>query len=89
MWHLEIVYVFPYSNPVPLSSLSFQGNLDPCALYAPADDLEARTKAMCARFGTQKWICNLGEGQSRGGGAGGMPNHKLQLFMKCVGIRRG
>ena len=45
------------------SSVSLQGNLDPCALYAPKADLEAQVKEMGARFGSKKrWIANLGHG---------------------------
>lgn len=42
--------------------VTFQGNLDPCALYAPKDDLEAKVKAMGKKFGKKRWIANLGHG---------------------------
>ena len=44
------------------TSLTLQGNLDPCALYAPKKDLEAMVKKMGAKFGKTKWIANLGHG---------------------------
>ena len=44
-------------------NVTVQGNLDPCALYAPKEDLEAIVKNMVASFGsTQRWIANLGHG---------------------------
>jgi len=39
-----------------------QGNLDPCALYAPKESLEALAQQMVARFGRRRWIANLGHG---------------------------
>ena len=45
------------------SGVVLQGNLDPCALYAPKEDLESKVKEMAAKFGTKsKWIANLGHG---------------------------
>ena len=38
------------------------GNLDPCALYAPEDELRKLTEAMLRGFGTQKLVVNLGHG---------------------------
>ncbi|MDF1696379.1 MAG: uroporphyrinogen decarboxylase [Saprospiraceae bacterium] len=38
-----------------------QGNLDPCVLYAPHDEIESRTKAMIQAFGGNH-IVNLGHG---------------------------
>ncbi|XP_037091469.1 uroporphyrinogen decarboxylase-like [Pollicipes pollicipes] len=39
-----------------------QGNLDPCALYAPEESLDALAKQMVERFGTRRYIANLGHG---------------------------
>ncbi|MFP4228248.1 MAG: uroporphyrinogen decarboxylase [Salinivenus sp.] len=39
-----------------------QGNLDPCALYAPPDDLRRRVQDMLAGFGPHRHIANLGHG---------------------------
>jgi len=42
--------------------VTLQGNLDPCALYAPKGHLEAMVKKMGQSFGKQRWIANLGHG---------------------------
>ncbi|XP_043199586.1 uroporphyrinogen decarboxylase-like isoform X2 [Amphibalanus amphitrite] len=39
-----------------------QGNLDPCALYAPLDSIDAMVRRMVERFGCRRWIANLGHG---------------------------
>jgi uroporphyrinogen decarboxylase len=39
-----------------------QGNLDPCALYAPLDEVKRLTEKMVSEFGTQRYIANLGHG---------------------------
>ncbi|MFO8099080.1 MAG: uroporphyrinogen decarboxylase [Salinibacter sp.] len=39
-----------------------QGNLDPCALYAPPDALRRRVQDMLAGFGPHRHIANLGHG---------------------------
>ena len=57
-WNLKpknVRYVFD-------DKMTLQGNLDPCALYADMDSLEASTKKMIDEFGTQKYIANLGHG---------------------------
>lgn len=41
---------------------TLQGNLDPCALYASAEDLKAKVKRMGDQFGKSRWIANLGHG---------------------------
>lgn len=43
-------------------TLTFQGNLDPCALYAPKEELTKLTKDMLQKFGYRNYICNLGHG---------------------------
>ncbi|KAK2194104.1 hypothetical protein NP493_2g06015 [Ridgeia piscesae] len=43
-------------------SLTLQGNLDPCALYASNDDIGRYVKDMLQKFGTQRYIANLGHG---------------------------
>lgn len=39
-----------------------QGNLDPCALYAPKDELQRLAEKMVKEFGSQRYIVNLGHG---------------------------
>lgn len=41
---------------------TLQGNLDPCALYAPDEVLVNKTKEMLTSFGQSKHIVNLGHG---------------------------
>lgn len=41
---------------------TLQGNLDPCALYAPDNELVKTTKKMLDEFGTSRHIANLGHG---------------------------
>ncbi|KAK4879733.1 hypothetical protein RN001_007879 [Aquatica leii] len=43
-------------------NITYQGNLDPCALYAPKEDLESYVKDMINKFGVQRYIVNLGHG---------------------------
>jgi len=44
------------------TNITLQGNLDPCALYAPKAELWNLTEEMLRGFGTQKLIANLGHG---------------------------
>lgn len=43
-------------------SVTLQGNLDPCALYASQNDLEKMIKQMLEIFGPKNYIANLGHG---------------------------
>lgn len=43
-------------------SITLQGNLDPCALYASKEELARITKEMLNKFGCQNYIANLGHG---------------------------
>lgn len=43
-------------------AITLQGNLDPCALYAPKEDIREAVKKMVKGFGSQQWIANLGHG---------------------------
>jgi uroporphyrinogen decarboxylase len=43
-------------------SVTLQGNLDPCALYASTNDLDKMIKQMLEMFGTKNYIANLGHG---------------------------
>ncbi|XP_010580771.1 PREDICTED: uroporphyrinogen decarboxylase isoform X2 [Haliaeetus leucocephalus] len=42
--------------------VTLQGNLDPCALYAPKEKIGELVKKMLEGFGTQRYIANLGHG---------------------------
>jgi len=42
--------------------VTLQGNMDPCALYAPKEEIDGIVKAMANKFGSQRWIANLGHG---------------------------
>jgi len=44
------------------SNITLQGNMDPCALYSPPEKIEEIVKEMARKFGTQRWIANLGHG---------------------------
>jgi uroporphyrinogen decarboxylase len=43
-------------------SVALQGNLDPCALYAPVHEIQRRTAAMIQSFGPVGHVANLGHG---------------------------
>ncbi|XP_029473913.1 uroporphyrinogen decarboxylase isoform X2 [Rhinatrema bivittatum] len=42
--------------------VALQGNMDPCALYAPKERIGEIVKKMIEEFGTQGYIANLGHG---------------------------
>lgn len=44
------------------NSITLQGNMDPCALYAPKEKIGEIVKKMIDDFGTQHYIANLGHG---------------------------
>lgn len=44
------------------SGVTLQGNLDPCALYAPEAELKKYAKEMLKKFGKSRYIANLGHG---------------------------
>lgn len=44
------------------TKVTLQGNMDPCALYAPKDKISEIVKKMIEEFGTQRYIANLGHG---------------------------
>lgn len=56
-----------------------QGNLDPCALYAPPEDLRREVQHMLAGFGPHHHIANLGHGM--------LPDHDpehARVFVEAV-----
>lgn len=42
--------------------VTLQGNLDPCALYAPKEEIGRLVQKMLDDFGSQRYIANLGHG---------------------------
>ncbi|XP_071492479.1 uroporphyrinogen decarboxylase-like [Diadema antillarum] len=42
--------------------VTLQGNLDPCALYSSKEEIREYVAQMLTRFGTQRYIANLGHG---------------------------
>ncbi|ELU18848.1 hypothetical protein CAPTEDRAFT_180157 [Capitella teleta] len=44
------------------ATVTLQGNMDPCALYAPKESIGKIVKEMVSKFGTQRYIANLGHG---------------------------
>lgn len=57
---------------------TLQGNLDPCQLYGPLEDIERATKEMLTKFG-RKHIANLGHGVYPD-----IPVEAIQCFVKTV-----
>lgn len=60
-------------------SITIQGNLEPCTLYANDDVIRSETRLMLDEFGTQNYIANLGHGM--------LPDHspeKLGVFIDEV-----
>ncbi|XP_054994080.1 uroporphyrinogen decarboxylase isoform X2 [Sorex araneus] len=43
-------------------TVTLQGNLDPCALYAPKEEIGRLVQKMLDDFGSQRYIANLGHG---------------------------
>ncbi|XP_015978986.2 uroporphyrinogen decarboxylase isoform X2 [Rousettus aegyptiacus] len=43
-------------------TVTLQGNLDPCALYAPEEEIRRLVRQMLDDFGPQRYIANLGHG---------------------------
>lgn len=41
---------------------TLMGNLDPCALYADKEKIDELAKELVEKFGTRRWIANLGHG---------------------------
>jgi uroporphyrinogen decarboxylase len=60
-------------------TVTFQGNMDPCALYAPKDELCKITREMLGNFGTKNYICNLGHGIYPD-----MDPEHVKIFVDCV-----
>lgn len=44
------------------SNVTLQGNLDPCALYGPSNQIKEMVHSMKLKFTKQRYIANLGHG---------------------------
>lgn len=51
-----------YAREATRENIVLQGNFDPSKLMMPTDEITHQTKRMIDRFGTQKYIANLGHG---------------------------
>lgn len=51
-----------YARSATRDQITLQGNYDPSRLMAPIDEIEKDVKRMIDRFGTQRYIANLGHG---------------------------
>jgi len=57
-WNMDIAE----SRKMVGSNKTLQGNLDPCALYLPEEQIRAKTQEMLDAFGYHRHIANLGHG---------------------------
>lgn len=60
-------------------NVTVQGNLDPCALYAPKEELTKLVTEMLEEFGTNRYIVNLGHGIYPDA-----PTDSVQTFIEAV-----
>ncbi|MGM0587209.1 MAG: uroporphyrinogen decarboxylase [Bacteroidota bacterium] len=51
-----------YAREATRDDITLQGNFDPTHLLGPIDEIKKETKRMIERFGTQRYIANLGHG---------------------------
>ena len=51
-----------YAREATRNNIVLQGNFDPTKLFLPIDELKRQVTRMIDRFGTQKYIANLGHG---------------------------
>lgn len=58
-WHTDVTRARAATAGLPVA---LQGNLDPCWLYAPPDEIRKRTRQMLEQFGGRGHIANLGHG---------------------------
>lgn len=57
-WNMDVAEIRKHVG----ESKTLQGNLDPCALYAPHNEVEKMTKNMLNTFTSKRHIVNLGHG---------------------------
>ncbi|RZF46735.1 hypothetical protein LSTR_LSTR002598 [Laodelphax striatellus] len=60
-------------------NVTLQGNLDPCALYAPKETLEKMAKTMAEKFGKHRYIANLGHGIYPD-----VPPENVEIFINAI-----
>ncbi|CAB0014672.1 unnamed protein product [Nesidiocoris tenuis] len=60
-------------------NVTLQGNLDPCALYAPPESLSAMGKDMVQKFSKSRYIANLGHGIYPD-----MDPEHVEVFLKAI-----
>ncbi|MGK7369381.1 MAG: uroporphyrinogen decarboxylase family protein, partial [Candidatus Halalkalibacterium sp. M3_1C_030] len=51
-----------YAREATRNDIVLQGNFDPTKLFLPIDELKRQVARMIDRFGTQKYVANLGHG---------------------------
>lgn len=51
-----------YARQATGNNITLQGNFDPTKLFLPIDELRRQVTRMIDRFGTQKYVANLGHG---------------------------
>ncbi|MDX1617846.1 MAG: uroporphyrinogen decarboxylase [Balneolaceae bacterium] len=51
-----------YAREATRNRLTLQGNLDPVKLLGPVDEIQRQTRRMIDRFGTRRYVANLGHG---------------------------
>lgn len=69
-WTIDPVYARKYTGInyilclfyLDSCNITLQGNLEPCALFSSESHLREQVRTMINKFGTQKYICNLGHG---------------------------
>ncbi|KAJ8955378.1 hypothetical protein NQ318_003475 [Aromia moschata] len=66
-------------SAVKNKNITVQGNLDPCALYAPKEALVKMVDSMIKEFGTERYIVNLGHGIYPDA-----PTDAVQTFVEAV-----
>lgn len=51
-----------YAREATRGEVTLQGNFDPTHLYAPPEEIRRQTRRMIDRFGTRRYVANLGHG---------------------------
>jgi uroporphyrinogen decarboxylase len=75
-WHTDAVHMRHCADTL---GVALQGNLDPCWLYAPREEIRWRTKCMLSAFRGTGHIANLGHGVLPD-----TPVDNVRTFVDCV-----